>query len=112
MELSEKLKEYLINSLMRDKEEFERCLGVKEDVIAQIGKYNGDLSNRIEDLKYKLLKKEEECIKLENKIQEYQTSQDKHIKQYKELLDKYELATEMNKVANLNGEVKRGRPKK
>lgn len=179
MQLSDKLKEYLIDSLMRDKENLEREVKIKEDIIAKLGIEHGKEKTLTEDWKHKYFKLEEEncelkkknvklkekevkvipLLEVENKREEYikelenkiklfeedngilndklsevekenkelnesisrrnrkvlelEKSQETHIKQYKELLDKYDIATTMNKSAlNEKEKIKRGRPAK
>lgn len=178
MQLSDKLKEYLVNSLMRDKENLEREIMIKEKVITNLGIENGKEKTLTDDWKHKYFKLEEEncelkkkvkrlendktfhinelqknnnavkeCETLQNKVRlltedndilndkllevekenkeltesigrrnkkvlELEKSQEIHIKQYKELLDKYDIATAMNKSTLEKKEVKRGRPTK
>lgn len=110
MQLSDKSKEYLINSLMRDKEELERKVYNKEDVIAQIGKYNADLTKQIEDLKYKFYQKDDECCELKKKVKRLEDDKTFHInelqknnnavKEVGKLKNKIKLLEEDNNILN------------
>ncbi len=79
MQLSDKLKEYLINSLMRDKENLERLIQTKEEVISKIGVRNGDLACQVEDIKYKFYQKDDECCELKKKVKRLENDKTFHI---------------------------------
>lgn len=64
MQLSDKLKEYLINSLLEKKESLDKEIQTIEKSIAQMGENNGKLNSRIEDFKLKICKLDEENCRL------------------------------------------------
>lgn len=125
MQLSDKLKEYLIDSLMRDKENLEREVKIKEDIIAKLGVEHGKEKTLTEDWKNKYFKLEEENCELKKKVKRLENDKTFHInelqknnnavKEVEELKEKIKAQeSEILKLTmnNIGKEVKRGRPAK
>lgn len=125
MQLSDKLKEYLIDSLMRDKENLEREVKIKEGIIAKLGIEHGKEKTLTEDWKNKYFKLEEENCELKKKVKRLENDKTFHInelqknnnaiKEVEELKEKIKAQeSEILKLTmnNIGKEVKRGRPAK
>lgn len=109
MQLSDKLKEYLINSLMRDKEELERFIEVKEEVIAEMGENNGNLAKQIEDLKYKFYQKDDECCNLKKEVKRLDNDKTFHVNELQKnnnaVKEAVQWKNEFNKQLEANGKL-------
>ncbi|MEG1142159.1 MAG: hypothetical protein RSE41_06920 [Clostridia bacterium] len=125
MQLSDKLKEYLIDSLMRDKENLEREVKIKEDIISKLGIEHEKEKTLTEDWKHKHFKLEEENCELKKKVKRLENDKTFHInelqkknnavKEVEELKEKIKVQeSEILKLTmnNIGKEVKRGRPAK
>lgn len=125
MQLSDKLKEYLVNSLMRDKENLEREILTKEDIIAKLGIENGKEKTIADDWKLKYFKLEEENCELKKKVKRLDNDKTFHINELQKnnnAVKEVEVLKEKIKaqeseilkltMQNMGKEVKRGRPAK
>lgn len=125
MQLSDKLKEYLIDSLMRDKENLEREVKIKEDIIAKLGVEHGKEKTLTEDWKHKYFKLEEENCELKKKVKRLENDKTFHINELQKnnnAIKEVEVLKEKIKsqeseilkltMNNIGKEVKRGRPAK
>lgn len=125
MQLSDKLKEYLIDSLRRDKENLEREVKIKEDIISKLGIEHEKEKTLTEDWKHKHFKLEEENCELKKKVKRLENDKTFHInelqkknnavKEVEELKEKIKVQeSEILKLTmnNIGKEVKRGRPAK
>lgn len=79
MQISDKIKEYLIDSLMRDKENLEREVKIKEDIIAKLGVEHGKEKTLTDDWKHKYFKLEEENCELKKKVKRLENDKTFHI---------------------------------
>lgn len=131
MQIGEKLQEYLINSLLRDKERAEAEAESKNEVIEKVSDSKTELLIELENWRHKFLKLEDEVCEYKKKVKRLEADKTFHInelqkrnnlfkenetltKKAKELEDKVvELEEELlKKVLVECGSKKMGRPKK
>ena len=97
MQLRDKLKEYLIDSLMRDKENLEREVKIKEDVIARLGMENGKEKKTSDDWRCKYFKLEEENCELKKKVKRLENDKTFHINELQKNSNAVKEVEELNK---------------
>ncbi len=105
MQLSDKIKEYLVNSLMRDKENLEREIQIKEEVIASLGIENGKEKNLTDDWKHKCFKLEEENCELKKKVKRLENDKTFHINELQKNNNAVKEVEELNKKLKESDEV-------